>query len=106
MITDDHSLLWLQNLKDPSGRLARWSLRLQSYDFEIIHRKGRDHIVPDALSRAIASINIQKFGATKDAWYLNIKKNFVENSQLHDNLKLENEVVYKKFRSKGVSDFE
>lgn len=106
VITDHHSLLWLQNLKDPSGRLARWSLRLQSYDFEIIHRKGRDHIVPDALSRAIASIDIQKFKSTKDAWYLNIKKNFIDNSQLHDDLKIEDDVLYKKFRSKGVSDCE
>lgn len=51
VITDHYSLLWLFNLRDPTGRLARWALRLQPYDFTIIHRKGKEHAVPDMLSR-------------------------------------------------------
>lgn len=51
VITDHHSLLWLHNLRDPQGRLARWSLRLQPFDFTLIHRKGKEHVVPDLLSR-------------------------------------------------------
>ena len=40
-------------INDPTGRLARWSLYLQAYDFEIIHRKGKKHSNVDALSRPV-----------------------------------------------------
>ena len=33
--------------------MARWSQRLSTYDYELIHRPGRKHQVPDALSRLV-----------------------------------------------------
>lgn len=51
VITDHASLKWLMNCNDLSGRLARWSLKLQSFDFNIEHRKGTQNVVPDTLSR-------------------------------------------------------
>lgn len=51
VITDHAALVWLMNISDPTGRLARWSIYLQAYTFDIIHRKGLLHSNADALSR-------------------------------------------------------
>jgi len=47
-------------IQDPSGRLARWAIYMQGYDFEIIHRPGRLHSNVDALSRPIMALEIDK----------------------------------------------
>ena len=49
--TDHGCLSWLMKMKDPTGRLARWSLQLQQFQFEIIHRPGTLNGNADALSR-------------------------------------------------------
>lgn len=37
------------------GHLARWATVISQYTFDIVHRKGTQHVVPDALSRIYAS---------------------------------------------------
>ncbi|CAB0044649.1 unnamed protein product [Trichogramma brassicae] len=51
-VTDHSALQYLRNLKDPTGRLAQWALEMQQWEFEIVHRRGKVHELPDALSRA------------------------------------------------------
>ncbi len=47
------ALKWLKSMKNPAGRLARWSLFLQTYDFEVKHRTGKLHANADILSRPV-----------------------------------------------------
>ncbi|CAB0041768.1 unnamed protein product [Trichogramma brassicae] len=51
VVTDHASLRWLCNLRNPTGRLARWALELQGHSYKVEHRKGSLNHVPDALSR-------------------------------------------------------
>ncbi len=54
IIETDHSApQWLQKIKDPVGRLARWFMILQGYDFEVRHKPGNSACIrpADALSR-------------------------------------------------------
>jgi transposase InsO family protein len=73
IITDHASLKWFLNLKNPTGRLARWGCRLSPYNFVIEHRAGTQNIVPDALSRSVPVALIEAT-VTNDAWYNNIVK--------------------------------
>ncbi|UYV83047.1 hypothetical protein LAZ67_22001955 [Cordylochernes scorpioides] len=53
--TDHLPLKWLKNVKNPQGRLFRWSLLLSQYDFDIKHIKGLHNIEADMLSRSPVS---------------------------------------------------
>lgn len=51
ILSDHQPLRWLMSLKSPTGRLARWSLLLQSYDLAIEYTPGRCNAIADTLSR-------------------------------------------------------
>lgn len=76
VITDHASLVWLLSSKNPKGRLARWVVQLQQYNFGITHRRGKSNVVPDALSR-IYFIGTPEWEGKKvvDPWYLELYKN-------------------------------
>lgn len=70
VVTDHSALQWLHKMKDPHGRLARWAMKLQQFSFDIVHRPGKSHTVPDALSRATAELSIIEITEKhKDDWY-------------------------------------
>ncbi|CAG2203350.1 Transposon Ty3-G Gag-Pol polyprotein,Retrovirus-related Pol polyprotein from transposon opus,Retrovirus-related Pol polyprotein from transposon 297,Retrovirus-related Pol polyprotein from transposon 17.6,Transposon Ty3-I Gag-Pol polyprotein [Mytilus edulis] len=58
VITDHNPLRWLMTIKNPSGRLARWSLALQEYDLTIEYRAGKLHGNADGLSRRGETQNV------------------------------------------------
>lgn len=59
LITDHRALGWLLKLKEPSAKLTKWALRLSEFQYRVQHRPGKQHVVPDALSRHIAVINTE-----------------------------------------------
>ena len=78
IVTDHASLLWLKNLKDPTGKLGRWAMQLSAYDATIQHRPGAQNVVPDALSRAFE----EHFAAIQDIdiidpWYIDSSKQLI-----------------------------
>lgn len=79
IITDHASLQWLMKQKDLSGRLARWSLKLQAFDFEVEYLKGSLNVVPDALSRMHSDEIVRDFSLAEIS--------DLESSPLHIDLK-------------------
>ena len=49
--TDSSALKQLKSLKHNTGMLARWIEELAGYDFEVVHRPGKENLNADALSR-------------------------------------------------------
>ncbi|XP_043063215.1 uncharacterized protein LOC122319687 [Drosophila yakuba] len=103
VITDHASLKWLMTMKDLSGRLARWSLRLQSFDFQIAHRKGSENVVADTLSRCVEELKLDAddalgFATTEfeSEEYKEIRDEILENQDRLPDVRVEGNLVFKR----------
>jgi len=95
VITDHSSLRWLHNLKNPTGRLARWALELLEYDYTIEHRKGALHYVPDALSRIYENTDeLYAIAITGDNWYDARVRDVKTEPRKYSGWKIENDQFY------------
>lgn len=96
VVTDHASLRWLANLKDPAGRLGRWALQLQAYDFDLVHRKGKYHQVPDALSRAVIGADLIKIEEKdQDEWYKQLRQKVERSPEQYPSWKVEEGQIFK-----------
>lgn len=98
IVTDHASLLWFYKLKNPTGRLARWSMRLSQFNFKIIHRHGKDMVLPDALSRI--KVDAVEIDSIRDPWYLNLVKCVEKNPRHYPNLALKDGRLYRLSKNK------
>ena len=66
LVTDHRPLIWLNNLKDPVSRLARWRIKLSDHDYEITYKRGVANSNADALSRNPPDLNKQYEQSTEE----------------------------------------
>jgi hypothetical protein len=66
VITDHDSLKYMNTMKTPSKRLARWLDEFQQYNLLIKYRPGKQAIVPDAISRRPDYLNAIRWERDKD----------------------------------------
>ncbi|GIY34969.1 retrovirus-related Pol polyprotein from transposon 297 [Caerostris darwini] len=58
IVTGHQQLKWLMNFKSQSGRLARWSLKIQSCNLKIVYIPRKSNIVADILLRPICDTEV------------------------------------------------
>jgi len=49
--TDHAALSWLRKTPEPMPQLARWLTLIEQFDYEVVHRHGKQHANADGLSR-------------------------------------------------------
>ncbi|KAK9754653.1 hypothetical protein QE152_g1090 [Popillia japonica] len=50
-ITDHKPLIWLHNIKDTNAKLERCKIKLQEFEYDVVHKPGKYNANADALSR-------------------------------------------------------
>lgn len=102
VVTDHQSIKWLNNLKEPAGKLARWAVRLQAFDIDFIHRPGKEMNLPDALSRAVDLIELDPEYQYSDPWYNQMKAQAAKTNM--DHYKIENGMLYHRNRPSAKTE--
>lgn len=98
LVTDSSALTHILSTKWKVGsRCSRWALNLQQYDLTVIHRKGKDHVVPDALSRSIAAIT-----ESKPSWYSVLVNKVKGNADKFVDFKVEDGNLYKFITARDI----
>lgn len=90
-LESDHSaLLWILRQKEAKGRIGRWIIEFQQYEFDLVHRPGREMVVPDALSRNVSSVMVEQ-----DEWYNKLFADVSQNAAKFPEYKVDGNNLFK-----------
>ena len=56
VVTDHNPLVWLKSASENVPKLMRWSMKINSYNFDIFYKSGKKHSNADAMSRLNFSV--------------------------------------------------
>jgi len=111
VVTDHMALKWLNIIESPSGRITRWVLELQQYDFEIAYRKGQLNVVSDSLSRQPLPETLQGIKETSAAeafsacsCILEMREKIRTQSQKYPDYVMEGNTLYRNIAHKAGSE--
>ena len=114
-------------MKNPSGKLSRWLIKLRQHTFDLEHRKGALNVVPDALSRIPYSsdpdtpdvnnlssystsgkieVSVLSFDPSSvDSWYSSLRNKILEFPEKFPQWKVENHLIHKFIPMKSFYNF-
>ncbi|KAL7723388.1 hypothetical protein ACLKA6_006036 [Drosophila palustris] len=97
VVTDHLALKWLNSIDNPTGRIARWALELQQYQFDIHYRRGKQNVVADALSRQPLEVILQMAQEEEPncKWITRLTKRILEAPDRFPDFTIEGSQVYR-----------
>jgi len=93
VVVDCSAITWLKNLKfTGNSRLARWAMKLDSYDMTIIHKPEKSHVVADFLSRSMETMDL----STTSEWYLDLRRKILKDKNKYPMFQVIDDKIFKK----------
>jgi hypothetical protein len=75
-------------LENPSGRLVRWCVKLQQFEFDIVHKKGKDNVVPEI---GLVDVTVSE----NDDWYIKMLSQVALSPENYEQWTIEDGKLYK-----------
>ena len=79
--TDDNSLQYLLQPKKNSTEQQKWIEKIATFDMEIIHKRGKDNIVADSLSRKDEEKQVLAISIAIPKWLDEIQTEYAKNPE-------------------------
>ena len=80
--TNRNSLQYLLQQKTLSEEQQKWIEKIVAFDMEILHKKGKDHVVADALSRKDEESTLLAVSVVVPEWLNEIRSEYAKDPKM------------------------